>query len=71
MSLFQVRENVEHGSADLIVEKKDDGKRWQRRLFTYLATCTCVATILWYAKPHIFAAIFSVRPRPKTVMLDI
>lgn len=68
---LQVSGNAEYAPADLIVDRADNGRAWQRRLLATLVTATAVATILWYSRPKVFSHIFNITRSNSVVMLDI
>lgn len=68
---MQISGDAEHTPADLIVERAESGRVWQRRLLASMATTTALATIIWYSQPSFFARIFNLSLPHKTVTLDI
>ncbi|KAK4291536.1 hypothetical protein Pmani_035646 [Petrolisthes manimaculis] len=69
--LDKVSGNAEYASADLIVDRADNGRAWQRRFLASLVSATAIATILWYSRPKIFSHIFNITRSNSVVMLDI
>lgn len=70
-NLLQISGDAEHTPADLIMERAESGRVWQRRLLASLATTTALATIVWYTRPNFFAKLFNLSTPHDTVTLDI
>ncbi|XP_050701660.1 ankyrin repeat, SAM and basic leucine zipper domain-containing protein 1-like isoform X1 [Eriocheir sinensis] len=69
--LDKISGDAEHTPADLIVERADSGRVWQRRLLASLATTTALATVVWYSRPSFFARLFNLSAPHNMVTLDI